>query len=281
MENNNKIKVGLINFTNCLPLNYTLERHKPENTQLIYGTPAELNKLMAEEKVDVAPVSSFEYLKNKNKYTLMNTACISSDGECGSVLVFSKTEPGRLNNSKIAVPCDSASSVAMLKIILNEHDIILRDVYFKEHNYSLSPEQYINSGFDAVLFIGDNALKYSYYTDKLFIYDIGKIWKHLTGYPAVFGTWAARTAWVNKNQDDFENIKKLIPNAIETGLGIYFNEILNISSYNLNMNKEIIRDYLTKKIKYNFTVEHEKSLELFKKLYDLLAKNEELHSIKT
>ena len=125
MKINPKIKLGLINFTNCLPLNYTLEKWKPEGIDLVYGTPAQLNKLMYEGKIDAAPVSSIEYLKNKNNYKLIETACISSEGECGSVILFSQKEMQHIK--KIALPNDSASSIAMLKIIMKDHDIIYNE----------------------------------------------------------------------------------------------------------------------------------------------------------
>ena len=261
---NSKIKIGLINFTNCLPVNYTFEKLQPENIEFLYGNPVQLNKLMSEGKIDIAPVSSFEYLKNKHKYTLLEKACISSDGECGSVILFCKKEFHKLNNGKIAIPNDSASSSAMLKILLNENDINLRSITFTMHDYAENPGQFLDSGFDAVLFIGDSALKANYAFDKpFFTYDIGKLWKNLTGYPAVFGIWVVRN-----NQLIDEKINNLIPKVIETGFKMYFNEILNKASKNIGLKKEIIEDYLTSKIKYSYTPEHKKSLELFEKLYN-------------
>ncbi|MCK5177340.1 MAG: hypothetical protein KAQ92_06440, partial [Candidatus Aenigmarchaeota archaeon] len=56
--------------------------------------------------------------------------------------------------------------------------------------------------------------------------------------------------------------------AIETGFEMYFNEILDKASKNIGLKKEIIEDYLTSKIKYSYTPEHKKSLELFEKLYN-------------
>jgi len=270
---NQKTKIGLIKFTNCLPVNYGLERQKPENTKFIYGTPAYLNKLMAEKKIDIAPISSFEYLKNKDKYTLIKTACISSDEECGSVLLFSRKEIKNPDGGKIGIPCDSASSTAMLKIILNEYDIDLKNIIFETHNYAKSVNQFLDSDFDAVLFIGDNALKNNYNPDKSFsVYDIGTLWKKIAGYPAIFGTWVARNDWVKENKDSFKRINNLIPKAIATGLGMYFNEILYRASCDLGIKEDFIRTYLTEKIKYNFTIQHEKSLELFEKLYKNLQK---------
>lgn len=272
----NKTNIGLIKFINCLPVNYCLKKKPHENYIFTYGTPAELNKLMKEGSLDIAPVSSFEYIKNKNLYRLIKTACISSNGECGSVLVFSKQPLSKLVHAKIAVPCDSASSTNFLKIILNEKNIDLNRIKFEEHNYACSPEDYINSGMDAVLFIGDNALRCnSDLNNSLFIYDIGKLWKDLTGYPAVFGTWAARENWVLKNKNNFKHFCNILHKTIETSFGLYFNEIVNKASINTGITENIIKDYLTLKIKYNYTIQHEKSLEIFEKLNNNLNKEKE------
>ena len=111
------------------------------------------------------------------------------------------------------------------------------------------------------MFIGDNALIRNNTGKSCFSYDLGELWKNLTGYPAVFGTWV-------KQKDDFEELDNLIPQAIETGLGLYFNEVLDFASINLKLPKEIIEDYLTSKIKYNFTERHKRSLEKFEELYN-------------
>ncbi len=249
MISNTKIKFGLINFTNCMPLNYTLERWQREDIELIYGNPAQINELMAKGELDIAPVSSIEYLKNEDKYKLIETACISSDGECGSVILFSNKELNEIK--KIGLPCDSASSVAMLKILMKQNDIS-----YIEHNY-----KNISSDADAVLFIGDNALKEKHLGQNYkFSYDLGRMWKQETGLPAVFGTWV-------KSGDKIIQMDYLVAEAIETGLRLYFNKILDNASKKLNLQKEIIKDYLTAKIKYSFTERHKASLETFKKSY--------------
>ena len=155
MKSASKIKLGCINFTNCLPLNYTLDKWQLDDLELVYGTPAELNRLMEEGEIDAAPVSSIEYLKNEDKYDLIQTACISSEGECGSVILFSNKRPENIQT--IALPNDSASSIVMLKIILKNYDI-----NYTTHNYDN-----INLNIDAALFIGDNALIKNYKNNQV------------------------------------------------------------------------------------------------------------------
>ncbi|MFH0702247.1 MAG: menaquinone biosynthesis protein [bacterium] len=271
------INIGLINFTNCLPINYSFYKWNYEGIILKEGYPSLINELMYNEKIHAAPISSVEYLKNKDKYTLIDTICISSDGEAGSVILFSNYELEKLAGKTIAVPYTSASSIALLKILLNEYSD-LNTVKFQVHKYETTLEEALKNQYDAILYIGDPALIANIkYKDEIFKkYDLGKCWKELTGYPMVFGTWAALSSWKslneNKNKNDFEQVKFLLNKAVESGLNMYFNEIINLALKNLNFNLNLsnanyIKNYLTENIKYNFTENHKKGLELFETLY--------------
>ncbi|HBH17420.1 MAG TPA: hypothetical protein DDX14_00470, partial [Cyanobacteria bacterium UBA9579] len=185
-----KISLGLINFTNCIPVNYSLYEWSNERLILSEGYPTLINQLMLEKQVHVAPISSIEYLKNQDQYKLIETACISSDGDVDSVILFSNYDFMDLEEKTIGVPYTSSSSITLLKILLNEHQYDLSRIKFKTHKYETSLEDALNSKFDAVLYIGDPALtaniKYQHQFKK---YDLGKLWKEHTGYPMTFGTW--------------------------------------------------------------------------------------------
>ena len=294
MMNNisNPISLGLINFTNCLPINYTLEKWALEDIVLSWGHPVLINQLMKEGQVHVAPISAFEYIQNENDYVLIKEACITSDAECGSVILFSNHKLEDLAGKKIGIPHDSATSINMLKIILNEKGILLESINFVRHKYEKPLNEALGGDFDAVLYIGDNALvsrfllchceelatKQStcskggngllrFARNDMYQYDLGKVWKEMTGLPPVFGTWVARADWAANHKDDFDRVKFLISKAVEAGLGMYFNEAVQKAVSELNLTDYFIKDYLTVKIKYNLTIEHEKSLDLFKKLY--------------
>jgi len=295
MQNANKISTGLINFTNCLPINYTLEKWALEKLVISRGHPSLINQLLLDSQVQAAPISSIEYLLNEDKYILIKEACITSDAECGSVILFSGFRFEQLRGKKIAFPFNSAASVVMLKILLAENGISSENTQFLTHYYKKPVHEYLKKEFDAVLYIGDealvaginyrnntkmqpennlkkewvqkNVLISNQYPNEIIQYDIGKLWREFTGLPPVFGTWAARADWVQKNEEDFEWLKFIITKALEAGSSLYFNDIISTAAKNLNIHQDYVKDYLTAKIKYGFTKEHEKSLDLFKKLY--------------
>ena len=87
-----QISVGIINFLNCMPFIVPFQEWGLEKINLSLGYPTLINSLMREGQLHAAPISSIEYITNKDEYILMNSACISSDGEVGSVILFSKCE---------------------------------------------------------------------------------------------------------------------------------------------------------------------------------------------
>jgi len=274
---NRHINLGIMNFTNCLPINYSLCKWNLEGLIFNNGCPTELNRLMIDGKIDIAPVSSVEYLHNQDKFTLLDNICISSFGKVDSVVLFSNYEMKKLSGKHIGIPYTSASSIALLKIFLAQNNADIDSIKFSVHSYENSLEEFLNKKYDAVLFIGDPAfLANIKFHNKYLIYDFGECWFNMTNLPMVFATWVARTDWVMSNNDDFIWIKSILDKAVESGLNVYFNEIINLTSENFKIDKIFIEDYLTNKIKYNFTENHWKSLKLFKEMNDSLIKRAEI-----
>lgn len=264
MNKDQKISIGQINFINCLPINYSFYMWHLERIILSDGYPAFINQLMRGKQVHIAPVSSIEYLQNIDKYTLMDNICISSDGEVKSVILFSNSELKELNGKRIAVPYTSATSTVLLKVLLDENGVDINNCQFITHKYNSPIEKTLSDEYDAILYIGDPALEANFkYIDDFRKYDLGEEWKKITNYPMVFGTWVAGSDWKTAFEDDFAWINFLLDKAVDTGLNMYFNDVINFAAENVKVDREYIEDYLTVKIKYKFTQKHRESLELF------------------
>lgn len=266
-----QISLGLINFLNCMPYNVSFKHWGLENITLSLGYPTLINTLMKEGQLHVAPVSSLEYLQNKDDYTLIDTTCISSDGEVTSVILFSKYEFNDLRGKTIGLPFNSASSSALLKVLLFQNYIYSDEVEFYIHKYEKKLNEMLSDYFDAVLYIGDAALIENNSSNNYYKYDLGLMWKKLTGYPFVFGTWVAQKSWAEENPKDYEWIRLTLENAYKAGLAKYIDEITDDNSKRLNLNKNVIQDYLLNKIKYSYSGYHLQSLEVFESLYNDLS----------
>jgi len=208
-------RVGHIQFINCFPLFYGLiEKKFLLEIDLIKGNPTDLNRMLAANLLDMAAISSIAYARNYRDYVLMPDISISADGDIKSIYLFSKLPIEELDQKKIAMTNISATSQALLRIIMAQH-------------YHLAPE-YFNSApelgamlleADAALLIGDDALRTRYKTeDKLYIYDLGQEWKQMTGLPMVFAVWAIRKEWAYSHIKELKEIKQTFVDSIQFSL---------------------------------------------------------------
>ncbi|MDI6715667.1 MAG: menaquinone biosynthesis protein [Actinomycetota bacterium] len=191
-------RVGHIQFINCLPLYYGLVYNNVLlDIDLVKGTPTELNKLLLEGKLDISPISSIEYCRNYKDLILLPNLAVAADGEVQSILFVSKVPVEKLDGHTIALTNTSATSQALLRIIL-------RDKYKISPRYFVCPPDLAKMLMEAdgALLIGDDALRVLYNPPtNLHIYDLGREWKELTGRRMVFAVWAARRIFAAENPD--------------------------------------------------------------------------------
>ena len=185
--------IGRINYLNVLPIYYPLETGiVPHNFQFIYATPAELNYRMYNTMLDFSPISAAEYLLHHTHYLLLRDFSIASHGAVDSVLLCAHKPIDALNNHTIALTTESATSVLLLKLLLQAY------IHIHVHYVQYTPNQHIHDGataqsFDAVLLIGNSALeaKYQQPARYAYIYDLGALWYEWTQKPFVFAVWCA------------------------------------------------------------------------------------------
>ncbi len=208
-------KVGHIQFINCFPLFYGLiEKKFLLEIDLIKGNPTDLNRMLKNNELDLAPVSSIAYAKDWSDYVLMPEISISSDGAVKSIYLFSKVPIEELDGKPIALTNVSATSQALLKIIMANH-FNSKPTYFES-----TPElRAMLMEAEAALLIGDDALRTRYkLSDKLHVYDLGSLWKEFTGLPMVFALWVIRKEFAEKNLKQIKLIKQAFTDSMKFSL---------------------------------------------------------------
>jgi chorismate dehydratase len=184
------------------------------DVELTKGTPAELNRLLIQGELDISPISSIEYGRNEDILLLMPDLTVSADGEVRSILLLSKMPIEELDGGTIALTNTSATSHALLQILL-------REKYGHDCRYFISPPE-IGSMLleaDAALLIGDPALRayYQPYPD-LFSYDLGQEWKNHTGLPMVFAVWAIRRDFAKEHPEIAQEVYRAFRQSMEFSL---------------------------------------------------------------
>ena len=161
------IRLGRISYVNMAPVFHRLAYEVEE----VAGVPTELNRMLLDGEIDVAPISSIEYARHADSLRLLPRLCVSSEGAVDSIQLVTRMPLGRVRS--VAVTPESATSVVLTRVLIPRAELRAFD-----------------EDADAKLLIGDAALK-SAFEDPTPHYDLGRLWLEKTGLPMVFAVWAA------------------------------------------------------------------------------------------
>ena len=231
------LHLGKICYLNTLPFYHGLGEQDP-NLVIDEGHPTQINRLIQEGQIDLAPISSLEYGVHPQNYYLLPDLCIGSNYFSGSVLLFSRVKISELNGKTIALSEESLSSQGLLKILLS------KCYQFQNSFVALpsNPKQMLENAL-ACLAIGDSALFHQ--TDEfVYKYDLGELWCEWTQKPFCFSVWAVRKSFFDQNREEVyafhEKLKQTtqqnlqdLRTLIETSLGLssYDQKFAQIFSY--------------------------------------------------
>ena len=196
-------RLGHIAFLNVLPLTYALAHGATQGLDILRATPAQLNGRLEAKNLDVSGVSSITYARHAEDLLILPDVCIASDGDVRSVLLVSRIPAEEIKDGRILLSDKSASSHALLKIIL-------RRAYDAAPIYetrALTPHDPVPEGAAASMFIGDDALElYHHPPEGIYIYDLARAWKRLTGMRMVFGIWAAARSFAVAHPEELRMV---------------------------------------------------------------------------
>jgi len=182
------IRLGHINYSNCVPVHALLLDAAPADVVLVRDVPSRLNAALAAGEIDAAPCSSIEYARHAADYRILPDHAIGSAGPVQSILLESTVPLQQLDKSVVGIPTASATSVVLLRALLEQRlGISPRYEWFEQGD----PADPVESGALAVLRIGDAALRRQPRADCS-VYDLGSEWYDWTGLPFAFAVWQVR-----------------------------------------------------------------------------------------
>jgi chorismate dehydratase len=216
------LKLGHIIYSNCFPPHAGIvTQHVGFPFKILEGIPTELNRLLYEGKVDVSPSSSIEYAMNPGRYLILPGLSISSKSRVMSILLESKLPIEELDNKIVALTTASATSVVLLRILLElKHELNPGYILYEQ-----GVEDPIDRA-DAILTIGDLAITKPETPGFTYRYDLGDLWHQFTGLPFVFALWQV-------------NYKK----TIERDLVVLYDILKTSKSYGLSHLQELAHTY--------------------------------------
>ncbi len=235
---NKTVSVGRISYMNVAPIYYGLDNgYKPEWMKLITGTPTFLNKKLIEGKLDISPVSSVAYARNHHDWMVLPNLSISCFGNVMSVILASQYPIDRLDRKKLVLSDESATAADLLELICKKEQINP----YKEKLTFQKPEE-LPKDTDAVLVIGDVALTENWNENFKYVWDLGKMWKVMTGLPFVFALWAVRRSFFKKNSELVASVVEFFNNSKKMGV-FNMEQITELSSKKNEIDIDICRRY--------------------------------------
>lgn len=219
------LKVGFTPYVNALPFHLAFKKNMTlKDTSFHFAPPTKLNSLLKEGYLDVALMSSVEFLKGD--YDFLFPFGIGAQDAIYSVNFYFKIWKPTLT---CHTTTESATSVALLKILANN---------FWNIDLKLIPGIEKNTNPESFLLIGNQALENQSFKNYQTI-DLAKSWHQNTGKNFVFAVLAARQTteeiinfcqklqealnWAAMNSQEILHAALKRSNQSETFLRLYFN----------------------------------------------------------
>ena len=251
------VKIGRISYINVAPVYYGLDRRlKPEWLTMITEPPAVLNGMLARNEIVMSPVSSAAYARNHDTWLLMPDLSISSFGRVMSVILVSRCPLDDLHGKRVFFTEESATAAALVRYIFSTLSISPVIETGKIRN-----SESLAASCDAALVIGDAALIQNWPGSFAHVYDLGEMWKNMTGLPFVFAVWAIRKDFVQAFPEKVENLKHLFRESKRLG-EINKEEIVMNASLKTGLTQDLCRDYF-RHLYCDLSTLHQKGLETF------------------
>jgi chorismate dehydratase len=288
------LRIGCIKYVNARPL----IRGWPGD--IIFDDPSVLCQRLANRQLDVALVSSFEFLSNPI-YRIVDDVSISSDGPVYSVVL---AHCGQLSDiQEIELDPASQTSVNLLRCLLAElglkprftRNMDLQSVRRRglqpadsapvqpgqsETAEKISAERtgemaMFQAAHRARLIIGDQAIAFRQkHADEFQFWDLGEHWKKLTGVPFVYALWLIRPEVADAKQladrlrairdENLASLDELIGEAVGgVGISAVASAKADGPGRRIEFDRYFLARYYRKHLRFSFGENEKQGLQIF------------------
>lgn len=251
------VKIGRISYINVSPVYYGLDKGlKPAWLEMVTEPPAVLNGMLSAGEIEISPVSAAAYARNHRDWILLPDLSISCFGDVLSVLLVSRVRIDDLHGKKVVMTSESASAADLVRIIFQKKGIlpeISRERVLTKAD--LPPDA------DAALVIGDAALIQPWQEDFRYVYDLGRLWREMTGLPFVFAVWALRRTFALTHPDSTRAILDAFMASKAKGQG-HLDDIVSGAHEKTGLPRPLLSRYF-ELLDCDMTDEHVKGMETF------------------
>jgi len=245
--------IGKIPYLNSVPFYANMEKRQFKILPIV---PRRMGILSEQGLLDAGLFSLMDYLRQEKELELMDW-CIATRDQVKSVMLFSKEGWASLEDKKIGITDDTATSVHLLRVLL-EKKYNVRAQFDRLHAGVND-----NSPYDAVLLIGDEALKKKKTGLDGFdlVYDLAAEWYDWQKLPFVFAVWAMRKALPDDTKIE---LKSILENSIDFSLNHVLTTARVHGSY-LGLSNEEVAEYIAG-FNYRLGERERKAMQVFRQM---------------
>ncbi len=247
-----KRRVSAVSYLNTSPLVWGM-LHGPQHGvfDLSFTLPSECADALWAGEADIGLVPIIE-LARQPELLVVPGSSIACEGAVRSILLVSKKSLDELES--FAADSGSRTSVVLTQIILARRHGIRPDVVALPADLDNMLEQ-----ADAALIIGDPALKIdpamgSWRGRPVHVFDLGAEWFDMTGLPMVFAVWAG------KGLDP--SVTQVFADSASYGRA-RTDEIVEHESSNRDLPAKLVREYVTRYIRYDLGEREREAMNLY------------------
>jgi len=246
------LRIGCVKYLNARPL----IRGWPGNVE--FDHPSALCQRLARGQLDVALVSSFEFLRNPI-YRIIDGVSISSDGLVYSVVVAHRCAFSDIEQIELDPASETAAN--LLHCLLAEFGLTARLTGGYSEGAGLSR---------ARLIIGDQAIRFRQnHADAYQFWDLGEQWKKLTGLPFVFALWLIRPE-VRDAKSIAQRLRELRDENLADIAAIVSDAVADAAHNKQTIIQEFLDRYYHEYLRFGFGAREKQGLQTFA---DLCAKH--------
>lgn len=202
--------IGKIPYLNSIPFYAHLEQRP---FKILPIAPRRMGMLSARGRLDAGLFSAMDFLGQQDHLEPMGW-CLGTRDQVRSVMLFARDGWAGLNGRTIGITDDTATSVQLLKVLLaKKYGVTARLERLHAGVNDLT-------GYDAVLLIGDEALRRNKNSLPGFdlVYDLATEWYDWQKLPFVFAVWAMRSDLAD---DLKESLRHSVGNSLASCGGDY------------------------------------------------------------
>ena len=245
------LRIGCVKYLNARPL----IRGWPG--QVDFDHPSALCKRLASGELNIALVSSFEFLRNPI-YRIVNDVSISSVGPVYSVVVAHSGDISGIDEIELDPAAETSGN--LLRCLLAKLNLAPR--FIRTSTSSITDRR-------ARLLIGDQAIRFRQnHRDEFHFWDLGEQWNKLADLPFVYALWLIRSEVI-----EAKRIASRLRKLRDENLA----KIDDLIGEEKDFEHDFCSRYYRENLRFGFGKREREGLKIFQKLcekHDLIQKRE-------